>query len=245
MAENFNIYMSWNQGADHMYLPVMPEKIEIKRKGNGQTYDIIGSGQINKINARDLAEISFESFFPGRNRFPSDFPANAYYPFLASEVQKDPNLLLGIPKWYTDKLAKWQDSKYPVRFIYYSESMKINLPVSIEQFDRWEEAGSEGDVSYSITLKEYVFHAAARVKVETAANGNQVLKEQPHDRLDGRVPLKTYTMKKGDSLWSVAKLHLGDGSRWREIQKLNGLTDAQLKRLPIGTVLKLPDLKRK
>lgn len=38
----------------------------------------------------------------------------------------------------------------------------------------------------------------------------------------------------------IAKRELGDGSRWKEIQKLNGLTDAQLKTLKIGSVLKLP-----
>ena len=32
---------------------------------------------------------------------------------------------------------------------------------------------------------------------------------------------KTYTVKKGDCLWNIAKLLLGDGSRYTEIYALN------------------------
>lgn len=35
---------------------------------------------------------------------------------------------------------------------------------------------------------------------------------------------ETYTVKAGDSLWSIAAAQLGDGTRWQEIQTLNGLT---------------------
>lgn len=33
----------------------------------------------------------------------------------------------------------------------------------------------------------------------------------------------TYTVKSGDSLWSIAQTELGDGSRYPEIKSLNGL----------------------
>ena len=31
----------------------------------------------------------------------------------------------------------------------------------------------------------------------------------------------TYTVKKGDSLWSISKQQLGSGARWREIYEAN------------------------
>ena len=50
--------------------------------------------------------------------------------------------------------------------------------------------------------------------------------------------LKTYTVKKGDTLWDIAEDELGDGFRYKEIKALNGLkTDT----LQIGQVLKLPN----
>lgn len=48
----------------------------------------------------------------------------------------------------------------------------------------------------------------------------------------------TYKVKKGDSLWSIAKANLGNGSRWTEIKTLNNLTSNTI--YP-GQTLKLPD----
>jgi LysM repeat protein len=34
---------------------------------------------------------------------------------------------------------------------------------------------------------------------------------------------KTYTVKKGDSLWAIAQKIMGDGTKWTQIKNLNGL----------------------
>lgn len=55
-----------------------------------------------------------------------------------------------------------------------------------------------------------------------------------------RIPgsgVKTYTVKKGDSLWAIAAAQLGDGSRYNEIKTLNGLNSNTI--YP-GQTLKLP-----
>ena len=48
---------------------------------------------------------------------------------------------------------------------------------------------------------------------------------------------KIYTVKKGDSLWSIAATQMGDGSRYPEIKSLNGLTSNIIK---AGDQLKIP-----
>jgi len=54
-----------------------------------------------------------------------------------------------------------------------------------------------------------------------------------------RVPGVTiYTVGRGDTLWSIAASRLGNGNRYREIAKLNGLTDADA--ISPGQELKLP-----
>ena len=49
--------------------------------------------------------------------------------------------------------------------------------------------------------------------------------------------VKTYTVKKGDSLWAIAAAQLGDGSRYNEIKTMNGLTSNTIH---AGQTLKLP-----
>lgn len=47
----------------------------------------------------------------------------------------------------------------------------------------------------------------------------------------------TYTVKAGDTLWDIAQSQLGNGSRYKEIMTLNGLTSDIIQP---GQVLKLP-----
>ena len=49
--------------------------------------------------------------------------------------------------------------------------------------------------------------------------------------------VRTYTVQPGDSLWQIAQTQLGDGSRWKEIYDLNGLSSAVIHP---GQVLRLP-----
>ncbi|WP_307544586.1 LysM peptidoglycan-binding domain-containing protein [Streptomyces sp. V3I8] len=50
-------------------------------------------------------------------------------------------------------------------------------------------------------------------------------------------PAVTYTVREGDTLWSIAAAKLGAGSRFAEIKTLNGLKGDTLS---VGQVLKLP-----
>lgn len=47
----------------------------------------------------------------------------------------------------------------------------------------------------------------------------------------------TYTIKQGDTLWGIAKQHLGAGSRYKEIKELNGLTSNTIR---AGRTLRIP-----
>ena len=49
---------------------------------------------------------------------------------------------------------------------------------------------------------------------------------------------RTHRFAKGDTLSHLAALYLGDASRWREIQRLNGIADPA--KITEGTTLQLP-----
>lgn len=49
---------------------------------------------------------------------------------------------------------------------------------------------------------------------------------------------KTYTVRRGDSLWSIAQKVYGNGNHWQAIASANGIRDPR--RLAVGQVLRLP-----
>lgn len=231
MSDGYSIELSFNNRAIWFELPVLPEEIEISGEGDGETYSITDLGQINVIKAPGLKTIHFESFFPA-------IPPGGTVPKYVSSAN------WGEPVDYIQLIEDWMNKRKPIRFIFTSLGLKINLAVSIEIFNYKEVAGAPGDFEYELELKEYVFYAAKKVTLKTtptaAGTTKTTTQKEPAKRPDERAKPKTVTVKSGDTLMKIAKRELGDGSRWKEIQKLNGLTDAQLKTLKIGTVLKLP-----
>lgn len=86
--------------------------------------------------------------------------------------------------------------------------------VTIESFDYSEEDGT-GDIHYSISLKKYIYISQAGV-VDVAVTKARPLPETPREG-------KTYTVKKGDTLWMIAKKQNGN-SDWKSIYKANKST---------------------
>lgn len=225
MAE-YGIWLSFNNQEEGFQIPVNPRSIEMSDGNKGATYDIAKLGEINVIKNPKLTTYSFSSMFP-----------NQVYPFVTADI-------LLQPKVYVEYIIKWMASNRPIRFIFTGASFDLNEAVSLEKFDWKEVAGSSGDIEYTLGLKKYVFYAAQNVSVvtQTQPNGTQtqVIQKEPKARENDRQPAKTHTLVSGESLWTVAKKGLGNGSRWKEIQQLNNISDAELKSLPIGKVLKLP-----
>lgn len=68
--------------------------------------------------------------------------------------------------------------------------------------------------------------------------GHSVYNESGKLIYTGETAYTTYRVKKGDSLWAIAEEKLGNGSRFAEIKKLNGLTSNVIH---AGQVLKIPN----
>lgn len=222
MARKYGIWLSFNNQEEGFELPILPSEIGPSISGDGSEHDVSGLGKINVIKDRTLAKYQIESIFPARP-----------YPFITATVLLE-------PRAYVDYIMRWWDSKRPIRFVAVTETMEINTPASIESFEWREVAGSPGDIQFSLQLKEYKFYAARLLQPVVQRPEMRVASASAEVRPDDRVQPKTYTLVAGDTLWKVAQKILGDGSRWREIQTLNGIKDVEIKRLQIGRVLKLP-----
>ncbi|MDQ0195801.1 LysM peptidoglycan-binding domain-containing protein [Paenibacillus wynnii] len=252
--EEYGIFLSFNSQEEVFRLPVNPETLEIKESGDSKSYSIINFGEINAISAPKLTELTLESIFPAQ-----------MYPFVLTNDFE--NGKLKTPFEYVQIIKRWMESRKPIRLVisgvsspaynktneqdWIKESradrmnktdkfktlfdiVTINMPASIESFSWKLSAGNSGDIDYSLSLKKYEFYQAVPVKVDKGE-----VKADKKRATDKTSPA-TYKLKKGDTLWSVAKKVLGDGSKYKVIQKLNGITDSQLTKLPVGKVIKLP-----
>ncbi|MFD0675155.1 LysM peptidoglycan-binding domain-containing protein [Cohnella sp. GCM10027633] len=243
MTQPFTMALSYNNGDEGWFFPVLPEEIKIERGGAGKEYNIVGLGRMNAIEAPELRKITVESFFP------ADASASYVYRITKRDEEKSAGLAQQLkPHRFVQDITKWMNSRHPARFIYVGQetgddSTKIHLPVSIDKFDYWEEAGSPGDIYFKLDLLEYVFYSPIKIRSVVQEDGSTKQTKEQAKRADYRVPPTTYTIKPGDNLIQIARLQLGDDARWRDIQKLNGIKDGELRSLRVGRVLQLPSKK--
>lgn len=217
----YKMYLGIGLGEKGFILPVLPEKIELNENGDNKTYDIINLGEINTINLPKLTEISFESFFP-KNKGP----------YVSSEK-------LFEPSFYISRIREWREKKQKIRFIFVGSPLEVNDLFTIENFKLSEKGGEVGDIYYSIEIKRYKPYAAKKVVIVTKQNNSSkaMVKAIPPRPVEKLSP-KTHTVIKGDTLWKIAKKHLGNGNRWREIAQLNNIKNPEM--IYPGQVFRLP-----
>lgn len=220
---SYGIQLSFNNKQEVIEIPVMPSSIGLTEGGNGKGYNVVGLGEINVIKDAKLTEYQFSSIFP-------------YYRYHFVHTKK-----LLSPVQYIEFINRWMRKRHPIRLIIKSDLYDVNTPASIESFE-WKEVAGSQDIEYSIKLKKYVFYSAQKVAVIKSAAGKKAAKPtaQKKTRPNEKVTPKTYKVQKGDYMYAIAKKTLGDGNRWREIKSLNSLSDAEIKNLKVGRVLKIP-----
>jgi hypothetical protein len=128
-------------------LPVNPEKVTVSYSGNNSTTEIIKLGEINRLAQRKLAEISFESFFPEDDWFPSVRTRGQFKK----------------PDFYKSYIEKIQTSEKPCRLVI--TGLDITMKCSIESFEFYHQGGDHEDAYYSISLKEYREYQITEVAV--------------------------------------------------------------------------------
>lgn len=187
-----DIFIYEGNGTDVLRVPWLPASIEYEVGGMVvATYDIMNRGPVEIPTGSGLAKISWESQFPGLRR-------------------NDDGMLRGtkqLPEHYHKILSRWIKEKTDLRIIV--TGYPINIDVYLSSY-KATAAGGFGDVEYSVEFTE-----VRDIEVNYSNANKDSSKSRPSKKYT------TYTIKKKDTLWKIAKKKLGKGKRWKEIYKLN------------------------
>lgn len=216
----YNVYLG------EMLLPVSPEKIKTKIKEDNKTVTLISGTVINFLREPGLTEIAFDCLIPG---VPYAF---AQY---TNGFQK--------PKFFLDGFEQRKVSKKPFPFIV-TRTMPdgavqsyTNMTVSLESYDVTEDGF---DRTVSVKLKQY---NAYGTKILKTGKGNKVAVKQerpPGNNAPKNDAAQSYTVKKGDCLWAIAKKFYGNGALYTKIYNANKSKIRNPNLIYPGQVLTIP-----
>ena len=213
---------------DDMHLPVTPSKLSVKIKGNNKTLTLVNEGDINFLRSPGLTEISFEMLLPMLEQYS-----------FASEYHQ--------PDYYLGILENYVAEKKPFRFIVSRVSPSgdklydTNIKVSLEDYTVSEDATDGFDVTVSINLKQYIDYATKKVTVTKPDNSSKsTLKTEKPRETSGKPTAKTYTVKSGDCLWTIAKKYYGNGAQYMKIYNANKDKMSNPNMIYVGQVLTIP-----
>lgn len=208
MATNTRTVILQRGEEEQLQLAVNPKNMVISQPQNTMSYVTIRGDTVHAARGGGLSQVTLATFLPS--------VGSRFYQGVT-------------PAQVLAMLRRWMEAGEPIRLLISgSELGELFLVCGLEQ------TLTEGDtdVGIRIQLKEYKYVTLAEPDVlEGESAGGLYL------RADERVVPAVYVTVGGEDLWTIARLYLGDGSRWQELAVRNGIADPH--NLPAGKELYL------
>lgn len=220
---------------DKMLLPITPSKLNIKIKNQNKTFNLINDGEINILKSAGLSEIDFEATLP-----------NVKYPFA---VYKSGFITAN---HFLNQLELLKTNKKPFQFIITrlfpngKSLYSTNIKVSLEDYTIKEDSKQGLDTVVSIKLKQYRDFSTKTCNVTIKQSKPVATVKTTRSTTTSPAPApnknKTYTVKRGDCLWNIAKKFYGNGSKYTVIYNANKNKIKNPNLIYPGQVLTIPSL---
>lgn len=190
-----DIYIKEATGGRELRIPWLPDKVNCSGNETRMvSYEILDVGEVEVPSGSNLTEFSWSSYFPGEG--------HQNIPFIRGTWQD--------PKKIQTLLSEWRANGTPLRLL--MTGTPINHDVYLKDYEMDYEGGY-GDYKYNISFKarRNITIIASKVAVTrssvatTASSGGG----------------GTYTVRTGDTLWSIAQNKLGSGAKYGSIYNLN------------------------
>lgn len=187
-----DIYIRETDGNREIRIPLLPEEFTFS-KGDVMfiSCDIMGRGEVSIPSGTELGECSWESEFPG-------------------PLRKNDAMMRGTwqdPKTYLNIIEDWKRKGTKLNLLI--TGYPVNVDVYCEEFHS-KGAGPFGDVVYEISFIE-----ARDITITT--NNTSTSKSTKR----AATTSTRYTIKSGDTLWTIAEKVYGSGAKWHTIYKAN------------------------
>lgn len=181
-----------------------PEKLTVKIKGQNKTLILLNEGEVNFLREPGLTEIVVPFTLP-----------------MLSGTRSPEYYLNILEKLKTGKTTAW------FKLVRLSPNGRTlydtNMKVSVEDYNIVEDAKEGLDVSVDVNLKQWRSYGTKTITVEQpAAKEEKATVSVTKERDASTAPTtKSYTVKKGDTLWAIAAKYYGSGAQYNKIYNAN------------------------
>lgn len=215
-----DFYLTEKLTGGSIALSMLPEQISHKSSASFERYNIINTGPVEVHNGNELQIFSWNGHLPGKSVKNMSFVKQWHWQ----------------PPEQVERIIRgWEENGSILNFMV--TETNINHDVKIRDFDITLKGANFWD--YSIELAEHkelkIYTVAEMAKRKSGKNRTMSNAAYSRERQ------VTYIVRKGDTLWNLARRYLGNGALYTRIHSLNrDVIGADPSILKPGTVITLP-----